>query len=353
MIRASVTVCLLAGAISGCSKPNPLFLDTAGGVSEGGTQVDTDGGSAGSTGATPTTGVGPTTSEPTTGVDPVTSDPGTTSPMTTAGPTSGTTGGQDFFCEPDPMSGCCAVEIPVEADNFLSEARDGTGQPGCPLVANPMGFESLLCGDWSFGKATELGIFNDFEGQGQLEANKHYTHLALRFPMVDGLLLFNSVAIPWDVVKDVQLHVPAKVRWDIFSAFGFGVHGLPVDQTWVEGVGNGGNVPVPCKDANTSFFCRACGGAPGQACAMDWTDFDPVQQFKGTLGTTMVADENLLVFEGVEPEWLSSSPGGLVLVAFSSTSGNLGYDYVPSGAIIVKARESGQSSRLHLTLCQP
>lgn len=79
MHRASFTV-LLAGALAACTKPNPLFLDTAGGVSEGGSQVDTGVSSAGSeTSATPTTGTSepppPTTTEVVTGSgsEPVTS----------------------------------------------------------------------------------------------------------------------------------------------------------------------------------------------------------------------------------------------------------------------------------------
>ncbi len=352
MIRAFYTASLLAGAVSGCTKPNPLFLDTAGGVSDGGTEAGTVG--SGSSTSTPTTT--PTTDGPMTSVGATTSEPGTTSePLTTAGPTSGTTGGQDFFCDPDPMSGCCAVEIPVEADNFFAEVQD-VADPGCPLAPKPQQDPTMQCGDFSFGAVPELGIFNDFDGSGFFDTYKHFTFFGLRFPMADGLLLLEGVPIPWDVVTGVELQFGAKVRWDEFTDFSFGVHGLGSDQIWTESVGMPGALPLPCKDGNSSYFCLECSGVPGSACGIDWVDFSPVQDmsFLGQIATQQGADPDLLAFEGIPPAWLEGAPGGLVLVPFDAvTTGGQGIDFVPHGAIAAKARESGTAPRLMLTVCKP
>lgn len=347
MHRASTTL-LLAGALSSaCSKPNPLFLDTAGGVSEGGSQADTEGSSGGVDTATPTT---TTTGEPTTGA--VATGTVSSEPMTSSGPTSGTTGGQDFFCQVDPMTQCCDVMVPVEADNFFSDAVDGAGQPGCPFAPNPPpGFEMLACGDWSFGTVKELRIFNDFDGMGNLDPIKHHSFMALRFPMKGGELVLDGDPVPWAVVSTIKLQMPASVRWDLYDGFLFGFNGLPADQAWGEGDPQF-TVPVPCKDGNSSYYCLECAAMPG-ACATDWTGLDPIQVYKGDLFAAEGDDLGLLEFVIPEPAWIVDSPGGLVLVPDGAAIGMSNLPFVPSGAIVAKARESGSPARLKLTLCQP
>ena len=90
MNRASYTL-LLAGALSACTKPNPLFLDTAGGVSDGGTEAGTVG--SGSSTSTPTTT--PTTGDTDTSSTGDTSTTGDTDTGTSTGTTTETTGGSE------------------------------------------------------------------------------------------------------------------------------------------------------------------------------------------------------------------------------------------------------------------
>lgn len=349
-MRNGLVTLALAALIPACSKPNPLFLDTWEGLSEGATQISGE-----------TTSDPPTTSSstlPTTS----TSEPNetTTTTTTTTGETTETTVGSSGpvettgemkLCEPDGM-GCCTIGIPAIADNFFTDAVDLVKQ-GCTLAGEELtqAEKMLSCSVWSFGKVPQLQIFNDPNGNGQFATLKHLSVMALRFPVDGGQLIHDGVKIPWLNIKSMALVIPATVLWEKFDEFTFGLYGLPLAQMWSEG--DAMNAAVPCEDKNSSLGCRVCGATIG-VCDTKWTDETPIQVYKTDL-TAKPGDDPGLLYLPLPPEGqdaLMDSPGGLVLVPSAAVdSQGIGLNYVPSGVITAQARESGDAPRLVVEVC--
>lgn len=346
MTRIPSTLILAGALAAACSKDNPLFLDTWGGVSDSGTVTDT--GASTLTGD-PTTAPPPTTSTtdppPTTGTAATgTSDVSTSS----VDPTSEGTTGEPFFCNAE-MDGCCQLLLEPEADNFFADAVDGVApqEAGCPYIDGPPAeFEKLQCGKWSFGQTPKLRLFNDYEGKWN-EAVVNSSLMALRFPMKDGQLVADGVPIPWDVVELMAIDLTVEVDWEYFSDFVFDLYGLPVDQTWTEGDGPGA---VPCTGGNSCYYCRVCGETPDE-CTEGWSAQKPLTDHLATLEAVPGPDLTQLQMVVPDPQTLAGAPAGLVLVPIGVTYEGQPRTYVPSGAVIAHARESGAPPRLRLKLC--
>lgn len=339
MTRSSSTLILTAALAAACSKPNPLFLDTWGELSDGGTSASTLTGEPMTTTTWPTTG----TTEP-----PPTTGPGTTTTgdVTTGGPTSEGTTGEPFFCNAD-MDGCCEVRLEPEADNFFTDAVDGVApmEAGCPFVVNPPAeYAKLLCSKWSFGRVPSLGLFNDYDGW-VFDPNKNSSVMALRFPMKDGRLLADGVPIPWEVVELLMIEIAIETDWGFFSDFVFDLYGLPAELTWTEGDGPGA---VPCTGGNSCYNCRACGATP-EECAEPWPAQKPLDSWIAKIEAASA--QPFLQMVVPDPQSLAAAPGGLVLVPTGVTFEGEARSFVPSGTMIANARESTKVPSLRVKVC--
>ena len=240
MNRASYTL-LLAGALSACTKPNPLFLDTAGGVSEGGSQADTEGTSGGIDTATTTTttGIEPTTTAGATGM--VTSEP-----VTTAGPT-GTTGA---VCTPmDPLVIQNTELLDYTFDTFL--VREPPLGPGCSTSGSP---DAPGCGLRNWGAQDYLPLAYGIKPDDQVRV-----FLGLRF---DRAMLPTIEELPDEDITGIELELvfsyngaPEGTKTTIAVA-PFNL--VPPTEMWTEGVGYGD----PVMDVGgASFACARWEGA--------------------------------------------------------------------------------------------
>jgi len=355
MTRSSFTAVLLGGALAGaCSKPNPLFLDTWGVVTDSGSNSETTL-TAGS--IEPTTVEPPvteTTDPPTTTTSTVTSSSEVGTSDVTPGTTTETTG-DPFFCDVD-NDGCCTVDIAVEADSFFSDAQDLVGLPGCPLVPDqPPPLDMLPCTHWSFGLAKEMRFFNDDEGKGN-EAIIGKNVLALRFPMSGEQLTYEGEAIPTAQIDSIALVLTAVIDWATYSDLTFSIHGIDAGQTWSEGPAPG--EMVPCKDGLASFGCRECGATP-EDCTAAWAADLPMATFgevPGPQGQNAGQIELDLTTIGAQEvpvsEWLAKASGSLVVVPSSSKFDGEPHPQVPVGAIKLKTLDGGAPAILRARLCE-
>ncbi|HEY8375816.1 MAG TPA: hypothetical protein VIK91_04965 [Nannocystis sp.] len=359
MTRRPSTLILAGALAAGCSKPNPLFLDTVGSGS--------DSGGASTTGANTVTEAPGTTVEPTssgTTAALTTSWPGTTgtshgttstsesSSTSGVGPTSDATTDEPFVCEPD-LEGCCEVRVEAVADSFFTDAVDGANPNGCPLA----GDKPPLCSKWSFGRATELTLFSDY-------TNKDWptgiSVLALRFPMEGESIVVDGEVVPQDLVKKIvlELSLSKPIDWQKYDKFEFDLYGLPEGDMWTEGDGMG---VVPCANGNSSYACRACGANPNADCLTAWSDQDPIVTWLGKVtanlgGQPMLLELPFQTNQDVENhyhyEWLVAGQVGLVVVPTGVVIDGIGEDRVPGEVLKVHARESGMAPALRLTVCK-
>lgn len=268
MNRASYTL-LLAGALSACTKPNPLFLDTAGGVSEGGSQADTEGTSGGvDTATTTTTGIEPTTTAGVTGM--VTSEP-----VTTAGPTSGSTGAA---CTPmAPLVIQNSDQTDYAIDTFL--VREPPLGPGCTLAGDPI---MPGCALRNWGSQDYLPL-----AYGAVPDNQVRVFMALRF---DRAVLPTIEELPDEDITKIELELvfsyngAAEGTKTNIAVAPFNLV-LP-SEMWTEGVGYG----EPIMDVGgASFACVRWEGA-----CLPWSlnmDNDlngPLQAIQDPIGTFSV-----------------------------------------------------------------
>lgn len=219
MNRASYTL-LLAGALSACTKPNPLFLDTAGGVSEGGSQADTGTSGGVDTATATTTGVEPTTS----------AGSGTTGLATSDAPTSSSTG----MVEPCSQK---AEVVLIEEDQevFTLDTFMIREIPtlGCSLVDPPAPPDCILR-NWG---AT------DYFWLSMVPApNDGFSFLALRFDRDTALQKLaangyevsqiHSVSLRLTFLHEMSLETGQET---VFEVRPFGDY--PADNAWPEGFG--------------------------------------------------------------------------------------------------------------------
>ena len=257
MNRASYTL-LLAGALSACTKPNPLFLDTVGGVSEGGSQADTEGTSGGvDTATTTTTGIEPMTSAGVTGM--VTSDS-----VTTAGPTSGSSGAP--ACTPmEPLVLQNTEMFDVSIDTFL--VREPPLGPGCTLSGDP---DMPGCALRNWGAADYMPLAYGAGPDEQVRA-----FLALRF---DRAMLPTIEDLPDEDITNIELELVFSyngaaqgTKTDIVAA-PFNL--VPPSEMWAEGVGYGDPL---AEVGGASFACVRWDGV-----CIPWT-VNPNNVFDGPL----------------------------------------------------------------------
>ncbi|MDC0720789.1 hypothetical protein [Nannocystis bainbridge] len=358
MTRSSFTAILLGGALAGgCSKPNPLFLDTWDPVTDSSSQSMTSVGPSEPTTLDPpvtVTGDPPTTTSTTDDItSTVSSDPSTT---TGPNPTTETTG-EPFLCPGDQldMEGCCFVDVPVAADTFFSDANDGVGT-GCTLSDLPVEYSMLECKHVSFGRAPTVSLFKDNGNIGP--AYTGTSVMALRFPLQDGRLVSKNGPIESEQIESIHLEMWAQYQKNVHSDLKFAVHVLDASLEWDEGDGDGA---TGCANGLASFHCFECGAQVGNGCAMDWGgDPQPVQAASQPLGIVdFVGDGN----SGIEPidlkplgepkDWVPQLAGGFVLVPHSSKYMGTSYDeWMPFPGVTVEAREGlGDDPKLRARVC--
>ncbi|PCC73073.1 hypothetical protein SAMN02745121_06465 [Nannocystis exedens] len=361
MNRKSFTAILLGGALAGgCSKPNPLFLDTW--------DVVTDSGSVSQTSAVtaePTTIEPPTT---TTTDPPVTttssgSITGTSDALTTDEPLPTTeTTGDSFLCEAADldMEGCCLVDIVVEADTFFSDALDGVAE-GCQLSPLPVEYEKLACQHVSFGKAPVVAVFKDDGMSGTAVSGT--SMMALRFPTKNGQLVSQMHGpVATELIKSIELVVWAMYDPSVYKDLTFAVHALHPDLGWIEGDDGGATA---CVNGRASFACRECGATVGGECPASWGMApQPIQNDAEPLGVVAaVSDGNTglapidLEPLGAPTDWVPQlTGGGLVIVPNSTTyKGEPLPALVPWPGVSIEAREglSDADPRLRARVCKP
>lgn len=361
MNRKSFTAILLGGALAGgCSKPNPLFLDTW--------DVITDSGSVSQTSAVTletTTIEPPTTSDP-----PVTTTSSSTSPSTITSssdittttsttepnPTTETTG-EGFVCDglDDDMDGCCELTVEVEADTFFSDAVDGVGMDGCPIAPlqdNP----TLACRHISFGAVLEMAVFKD---TGDIEAAVIGANMmALRFPTKDGQLVSKENGpIPTGAITSVKLEVVANYNHDHYADLRFTLLGLGVDG-WVEGAVK---APTSCVDGLASFACLACGQTAGGPCDPPWPMKESITPELQKLGVVVadpdqdsgLAPIDLNSLDLPPTDWVPMIAGGLVMEPLSSTFKGQSYDsLMPLPGITIGTHEGTTPAHLLVSVCK-
>lgn len=267
MNRASYTL-LLAGALSACTKPNPLFLDTAGGVSEGGSQADTEGTSGAATTASTatTTGVEPTTAGVTGMV--------TSEPVTTAGPTSGSTGAACTPMAPLVIQNTDLLDYTF--DTFL--VREPPGGPGCGIIMAA----GEGCEKRNWGAADYVSLAYSEEVLNGIRA-----YYAIRF---DRAMLPTIEELPDEDITNIELELvfsyngAAEGTMTNLAAAPFNL--VAPEQMWGEGVGYGD----PLADVGgASFACVRWNGV-----CVPWTvnmnnDFDgPLLAIQDPIGTFSV-----------------------------------------------------------------
>ncbi|MFZ6181567.1 hypothetical protein [Nannocystis pusilla] len=361
MNRKSFTAILVGGALAGgCSKPNPLFLDTW--------DVITDSGSVSQTSAVtletttiepPTTTSDPpvTTTSTSTSPSTITSSSDNTTTTTEPNPTTETTG-EGFVCDglDVDMEGCCEVMIEVEADTFFSDAIDGVGMAGCP-IAQPEDNPALECRHVSFGSVPEMAVFKDNGVIGAAVIGS--AMVALRFPMQDGQLVVEDHGpIPNEQIQSVKLKVEANYKQVDFKNLRFTMHGLGVDG-WEEG---DGQKPVSCVGGLVSFACLACGPVAGGECESPWKAMAP---------SILAVLEPLGVVEADEGEnsglaaidlaplkaptgWVPKIAGGLVMEPLSSEYQGMAYeDLMPLPGVTIGTIEGSTPAHLQVRVCKP
>ncbi|MCY0987292.1 hypothetical protein OV203_09170 [Nannocystis sp. ILAH1] len=361
MNRKSFTAILLGGALAGgCSKPNPLFLDTW--------DVITDSGSVSQTSAVTleTTTIEPptTTSDP-----PVTTTSSSTSPSTitsssdhtttsTTGPNPTTeTTGEGFVCDglDDDMDGCCEVEVIVEADTFLSDALNFV-VPGCPVAPGPM---DLDCQFLSFGAAKSGHLLKD---DGSVDAAVlGVSMMLLRFPTKDGQLVSTEGPIVTETIKAIRLEVLAKYDDILYGEqMKFDLHTLDAGLEWVEG---GGDAATECVDGLPSFACRQCGATYDADCTA-WWGGEPGKSIPEVLQPLGVVDA-VAINSGLEPidlaplgtpkDWVPAIVGGsLVVVPRSAVYKGTKYDELfPAPGIEFHTLDGGAPPKLVARVCEP
>lgn len=354
MNRKSFTAILVGGALAGgCSKPNPLFLDTW--------DVITDSGSVSQTSAVtletttiepPTTTSDPpvTTTSSSTSPSTITSSSDNTTTTTEPNPTTETTG-EGFVCDglDDDMDGCCELTVEVEADTFFSSATDDVN--GWCVVTEPP--KPLDCDVLSFGELPSGFLAKD---DGMTTAVNGVTVMALRFPAKDGQLLSEYGPIPTEHVASVQLAVKAKYSTDLYDdEMQFALHALAESLSWVE-AGDGSE----CVEDMPSFNCRECGPGGMNECAVAWSEEkEPVLgvleligvvDAVGVGGMLQALDLKMLM----EPqEWLPKIIGGTLVVAPQSAVYNDEFysELIPPPGIEFYARESGAPAKLIVRVC--
>ncbi|MCY1008935.1 hypothetical protein OV079_25935 [Nannocystis pusilla] len=356
MNRKSFTAILVGGALAGgCSKPNPLFLDTW--------DVITDSGSVSQTSAVtletttiepPTTTSDPpvTTTSTSTSPSTITSSSDNTTTTTEPNPTTETTN-EGFVCDGVgvDMEGCCEVKVTVEADTFLSDAFDGVNGE-CKVSGEPVPFD---CKDLSFGEVESGSLLKD---NGMVvSAIVGITMMALRFPTKDGQLDSDHGPVPTAQIESVQLVLKGEDEANLYGEpMQFSLHALDADQGWSEG-----GKASQCADGLSSFACRVC-GAVGE-CTTPWTQEQqqkPLLEVLQPLGVVdaICGDSGLqpidLASLGSPEEWVPAIvAGSLVVAPKSATFMNEKYEeLIPAPGIKVHARESGAAPRLVVRVCQ-
>ncbi|WP_434418677.1 hypothetical protein [Nannocystis pusilla] len=358
MNRKSFTAILLGGALAGgCSKPNPLFLDTW--------DVITDSGSVSQTSAVT---LETTTIEPPTTSDPpvtTTSTATSTSTITSSSDNTTTTGpnpttettGEGFVCDGVgvDMEGCCEVKVLVAADTFLSDATDGVN--GECMVTQPP--KLIDCVSLSFGELKGGFLSKD---DGTVSAVEGITVMALQFPTEDGQLVSEANGpIPTGSIASLRLEVQAEYNQALYGdQMQFSFHALDAGLGWTEG-----GSASECADGFPSFTCRQCGAMVGDDCVAWWHDEEmkPVVEVLqplavvDTVGEAGVLKSIDLAPLGSPADWVPKIVGGSLVVAPRSATFN-GMDYkekelFPAPGIAFHTRESDTPPRLVARVCKP
>lgn len=360
MNRKSFTAILVGGALAGgCSKPNPLFLDTW--------DVITDGGSVSQTSAVtletttiepPTTTSDPpvTTTSSSTSPGTITSSSDNTTTTTEPNPTTETTG-EGFVCDGIgvDMDGCCEVKIQVEADTFLSNADDFV-VPGCPTAPGPM---DLDCQFLSFGNVKAGYLLHD---DGSVDAAVlGVSVMLLRFPTKDGQLMSSHGPIATDTVESVRLEVLAEYDDELYGEqMQFALHTLDAGYAWAEGDIDGA---TPCVDGLPSFACQQCGPTYDAECTSKWID-DPEKSFLDVLQLLGVVDA-VATNGGLKPidlaplgapkDWMPALVGGSLVVVPQSAvyKGVPNAELFPAPGIKIHALEGSSPPKLVARVCEP
>lgn len=255
-MRHGLFTLALAAALAGCSKPNPLFLDTWEGLSESATQ----------------SGPGPTTVDATvTGssgdsVEPTSTsttapDETTMAHMTgTSAPPTGTTGSSGTGCVSQEL------DLPPLRDTFVVESTD----VGISCTLDGVNGEVYggTCRELEFGGAPRVSLFRGTD----IDDTERFSAYLLDFQRDgDGRLLHDGEAIPVDAIEQVSLRLaysdPGGYGYD---AAVVDVYVIPPEimgeaAEWLEGSGVGD----PCTEGST-FNCAQCKAGKPMECAESW-----------------------------------------------------------------------------------
>ncbi|WAS96103.1 hypothetical protein [Nannocystis punicea] len=358
MTRSSFTAILLGGALAGgCSKPNPLFLDTWDVVTDsGGSQSQTSVGTIEPTTVSPPTTTSTDPPLTTTSSTSLTSSSDVTTTTTEPNPTTETTG-DPFVCDELDMNGCCEVVVAAEADAFFSDAVDGASGVGCPPAEPPLENKDLECKHISFGSSPAVRVFKD---NGEIQAaDKGISMMAMRFPTKDGQLLSQDGPVPTDLIDSVQLELAATYNQIFYSDLKFTIYALGASG-WMEG---DAGQPVSCIKGLASFACLACGDVVGQGCDATWV---PMQEstILDVLQTLGVVDAVAGGNSGLAPielgslnsptEWVPMiAEGGMVMAPHSSKFMGTAYpELMPSPGVKIGTHEAGTPPLLRVRVCK-
>jgi hypothetical protein len=254
-MRHGLFTLALAAALAACSKPNPLFLDTWEGISEGSSQIDT---SATTVDATVTASSGSS-------VDPTsttTIDETTTADATaTSSPPTGTTGSTGHACVSQ------EIDVPPLRDTFVVESTDAG--MGCTLDGvNGEVFPAGKCRYLEFGGAPRLSLFKGTD----IDDSDRFSAYLLDFPRDDsGQVLDDGEAIPVEALESVSLRLAYSdpggygYKAAVVDLYVFPTDFQGVKGEWLEGSGVGDL----CSEGS-NFDCAQCEPGNPPTCSQKW-----------------------------------------------------------------------------------
>lgn len=263
-MRLGLSTLALAAALTACSKPNPLFLDTWGGVSEGSSQASAETTDEPTATTASASSVDPTATTTTTTVDETT----TAGPTATSEPPTGTTSSTGSECTQKDLM------IRPANDTFLVRALP-SGAPVCALYGDEENFIQSKCADLEFGQQPIMSVFNDLDPADPMMVAERLGVYVLDFARDDeGQLLPDDgepAVVPVEAIEQVFLQLaysnPSPDEYDqlIVDLYAIPpeIDGMATD--WHEGPGKG-NI---CK-AGANLACQECSPQGPPACAAKW-----------------------------------------------------------------------------------
>jgi hypothetical protein len=330
-MRHGLFTLALAAALTACSKPNPLFLDTWEGLSEGGSQitaVTTDDATATASSAS---SVDPTSTATTT-IDETT----TAGPTATSEPPTSTTGSTGQACASQTLE-----LLPPARDTFVVRATDAGDS--CTLDGSNGELFAGKCHLLDFGAVEMLSLFRGDDPIDEIERISAYL---IDFPR-DGA----GQVIHGDVIPSAQLEqVALRLAYSDPEEYGFDqanveVYALPLEfdgkqAEWSEGAKAG----ALCE-AGSTFLCAQCKAGDKLNCTAPWFGLDafavPPAMFMVASAALPISGPNGDTFDiPLDPKLFGEIPhNGFVVVTKAFVKRGQILTNTPPGPLRMHARE--------------